>query len=452
MNKMMKCILSVLVICAIALSATACGSKQTKEENATKITFYIRAFEDWSQEYTTKKVEQFNKILDDGIEVELRFYDATEYGQLLTTAYENNTMPDVYLVDTGAMYNYYSQGYIAPINDYFTDEEIADINSNADSYLLYDGKYYGYPWMSEPNSIFIYRKDYLTKAGVSIPDNNIWTWNDLLNACSKIKPVLSKGQYVLGMPLGIEANTGLAGLAYSTTGGDVLNNDWTECLVQDNEGWRNFYGLVFDLYKGGYCPMANVSTMYNDIIDALCENKLAMTFCGSWSIAEVLNNYPEQEDNIGVAVIPTKDGDINKTTTVNGGWNYVISSKSAHKDLAAQFIKFMLCNKEVAAEYFELANYCKAPVLNSLSDYIETNNNTQHEEWMQVVEKVTETAITTGSYSQAILSAAYGTAIEYIMLNTDKNKDDVITKAISDAKYTIETIIGSDGWTRNPKA
>ncbi|MBQ9481930.1 MAG: hypothetical protein IJU84_07195, partial [Clostridia bacterium] len=120
--------------------------------------------------------------------------------------------------------------------------------------------------------------------------------------------------------------------------------------------------------------------------------------------------------------------------------------------LAAQFIKFMLCNKEVAAEYFELANYCKAPVLNSLSDYIETNNNTQHEEWMQVVEKVTETAITTGSYSQAILSAAYGTAIEYIMLNTDKNKDDVITKAISDAKYTIETIIGSDGWTRNPKA
>ncbi len=454
MKKWMRGLLCSVLACFLVFSTTACGNNKNDGPgaNETTITFYIRAFETWSQDYTSAKVKQFNENKDDGVYVELRFYDAAEYGQLLTTSYENNTMPDVFLVDTGAMYNYYSAGFVAPINDYFTEAELNDIADTADEYLLFEDKYYGYPWMSEPNSIFIYRKDYLNKAGFEIPENNIWTWEDLLEACALVKPQLKKGQYTLGMPLGIEANTGLAGIAYNTTGGDVLNNTWTECQVQDNEGWRDFYGLIYDLYKGGYCPLANVSTAYNDIIQALCENKLAMTLCGSWSIAEVLNNYPEQEDNIGVAAVPTKNGNIDITTTVNGGWQYCISSQSQHKDLAAKFIKFMLCNKEVAAEYFHLANYCKAPVLDSLSAYIKENADTKHADWMEVITKVSETAITTGSYSQAILSAAYGTAVEHVILNTNKAKDTVITDTIASAKQTIETIITSEGWTENPKA
>lgn len=453
MKKTMKAIVSIMIIFSFLFGAGACKpGNNAYEEGATVITFYIRAFEDWSQDYTNRKVKEFNSILDDGIQVELRFYDASEYGALITSSYENGTMPDVFLVDTGAMYNYYNMGLVAPIDEYFTKEQIDDIMPTADEYLLYDGKYYGYPWMSEPNSIFIYRKDYLQKGGFEIPENNIWTWEDLLDACAKVKPHLTKGQYALGMPLGIEANTGLAGLAYNTTGEDVLNDDWTQCnLDKTDEGWRDFYGLIYDLYKGGYCPLANVSTMYNDIIQALCENKLAMTFCGSWSIAEVLNNYPEQEDNIGVAVIPTKDGNIDKCSTVNGGWQYCISSQSKHKDLAAKFIQFMLCDKKVAAEYFEIANYCKAPVLQSLSDYISENHNTAHPEWMEIVSKVSETAITTGSYSQAILSAAYGNAVEYIILNTGKNRDEIVSGAIDGAVDTITSIITSEGWTQNPK-
>ena len=51
-----------------------------------------------------------------------------------------------------------------------------------------------------------------------------------------------------------------------------------------------------------------------------------MTTAGSWSISEVVNSYPEMVDKIGVAVMPTLDGNQDITTATNGGWAYVIST------------------------------------------------------------------------------------------------------------------------------
>lgn len=455
---MKKKILSNVLVAACTLAClTGCGGGEAStgavEKGATVINFYVRAFEDWSIEWMNNKVKEFNSILDDGIQVDVKFYEMSVYSTLLVTAQENNAMPDVFVQNTGAMYNFYKNGYCAPINDYFTQEQIDDILPVCDEYLLFEDEYYGYPWMLEPNSIFIYRKDMLEKANYSVPEDNIWTWDDLLEACAKVKPTLKPGQYTLGLPLGTESNYGLAGLAYNTTGGRPVSEDWMTNLVEDNEDYRDFYGLLYDLYNGGYCPLASLSASgYNDIIDAMCENKLAMTFCGSWSIAEIINNYPMLEDKIGVAVIPTRDGDITKTTSVNGGWNLCISKQSKHKEKAATFIKWLLCDDmERIADYFDLAAYSKSATTQSLQTYIEENTDFAHMDWLNTINSVSNLAISSGSFPGSILTAAYTTAVENIILNVGKNKDKVIGDSIAGAKSTIDSVISAEGYTSNPK-
>ncbi len=70
---------------------------------------------------------------------------------------------------------------------------------------------------------------------------------------------------------------------------------------------------------------------YVDHMDALCEGKVGMILGGSWSIGRVYNYYPDMVGKIGVAEMPTIDGDQSGVTSCNGGWTYVISSKTSEE-------------------------------------------------------------------------------------------------------------------------
>jgi ABC-type glycerol-3-phosphate transport system substrate-binding protein len=130
-------------------------------------------------------------------------------------------------------------------------------------------------------------------------------------------------------------------------------------------------GLFYDLYANGYCPAGNVSpTGYNDIIEALAQDKLAMTFAGSWSIAEIINTYPDMKDVIGVAPIPTIDGDQSKATASNGGWTYAISSTSQHKEEAAASGVVFLRRPRTDRRIFRSGGLLQSPGQSKRDEYI----------------------------------------------------------------------------------
>lgn len=445
--------LALVGLSVTALASCTGGSDDYVEEGATTITMYCQSFEDWSNTHLNKIVKEFNSIKDDGIQLDLKLFEDAVYTDALTSSRENNVAPDIFMTSYGNLYHdVISPGYGEPLDDLMGETAINDILSNVKDMVSYKGKVYAYPQLIEPSTLFFYRKSMLTAAGVSSAPT---TWTGLLDVCSKVKATLKKGQYTLGLPIGTALGWATYGMQINTTGGLAVNDKWDECLI-DSQGYRDLNGFFYDVYAGGYCPAGNVSPKgYNDIIEGLCEDKLAMTFAGSWSLAEVAADYPDVLDDVGVAVIPTQSGDSSKCTATNGGWTYSISSTSKNKEKAATVLKWLLSDSpERTASFFEDARYSKAAVTTSVQNYLSSHVSDEYKDILSVVNSVSSKAKAEPKYLWSISTAA-GTMFETMAVKCDSSKGEsfrasTIENAITTAKTTITSIINGSDYKTNP--
>ena len=88
MKKFLSVVLVVAMLAGLLGVLTGCGGKTgTVEEGATVITLYAQSFEQWSNDYLQMRVEEFNQILDDGIQLEVKFFTDSAYNDALMVAY-----------------------------------------------------------------------------------------------------------------------------------------------------------------------------------------------------------------------------------------------------------------------------------------------------------------------------------------------------------------------------
>lgn len=456
MKKLMAVFLSLAMACGIGFAFAGCSGGNV-EEGATVITMYLQDFEDWNNEYMEDTAEEFNSIMDDGIQLEVRFFTDDAYTDALKVARENGTAPDIFMTSYGNLYSdTIATGYAAPLNDLLDQTYFDDIVDDVKALVSYEGNYYAYPQLLEPSALLFYRKDYFEEAGLD-PDSPPKSWEELFTACEALEGVIGRGQYVLGMPIGTALGWATYGMQYNTTGGVALNDAWTEVLVEDNDEWRALLGFFYDVYAEGYAPAGNVSASgYNDIIDALCQDKLAMTIAGSWSIAEIVDTYSDMIDDIGVAVLPTRSGDQTGTTATNGGWTFSVSSSvdEEHQQKAARVLEYFFCEStERTAGYFEAASYSKVSPQKSVRAYLEENADDSLADWLDVVNTVSAAAKFEPTYEWDI-STAVSTMFEYMAINSrpDKaNREQIITEQISKCISTIETIMARPDFQPNPR-
>lgn len=455
----MKKFLAVFLTVAMSFSAltafVGCKKDDNVEKGATVITMYCQDFEEWNNNWVESMKDSFNSIMDDGIQLDIKYFQDEAYTDALKVARETGKAPDIFMTSYGNLYNdSIKTGYAAPLNDLLDAKYFADLLDNVKEMVSFENKYYAYPQLTEPSTLFFWRKDYFEAAGL---DANAApkSWDELKSVCASVKSSLKKGQYTIGLPIGTALGWATYGMQYNTTGGVALNDKWDEILVQDNEQWRELLGFFYDLYANGYVPAGNVSAKgYNDIIEALCSNKLAMTFAGSWSIAEIVNTYPEMVDKIGVAPIPTLSGNQDGVTATNGGWTFSVSASSdqEHQQKAARVLEYFFCEDAArTASYFEAAHYSKAAVNKSVQEYLDTNADDEFKEWLSVVNSVSSKAKPEPTYPWDI-SIAVSTMFEYMAINCDKNKDTIIPQQIATCISTIQSVMARTDWTTNPRA
>ena len=325
------------------------------------------------------------------IKIEATYLSSADIKTNTKIAASSNTLPDMWYNWGGAFADYYAEnGLCLDLTDYANEHNWSDrFLAGALQQATYDGKIIGLPQNLIALVVF-YRKDLLEAAGVSAAPKS---WAELYDVCAKLKGSLNAAQYPLGMPTGQALGWATWGMQYNTTGGLVLDDTWTQVRIEE-PGYRELAELFYNLYKNGYAPAQQLTAKgYNDIIDALCQDKLAMTIAGSWSVAEIMNNYPTMADKIGVAPIPTIDGDQSGVTATNGGWTYAIDSGSQHQKESARVIEWMFCEDAArTAGFFEAAHYSKTPVNKSVQEYIAANAKDVNTEWLQVVTAVSNTA------------------------------------------------------------
>jgi len=415
------------------------------EDGATQITMWSMDFEDWNNVLNQNQKITFNDNLTDGIQLEQVFVEITSFDDQIRSARETGNIPDIYMLSYGNLYRDVQNGYVADMTDLLPQSSWDDLYDVAKAGIQYDGKYYAYPSLLEPSTMLFYRKDLLQTYGntTEIPTN----WADFVTLLETIKTNISsasvRGLYAFDVPKGIALGWGSWGLQLSSTGGLAISDDWTTSRITNN-GYTQLATLWQTLFTDRLVPLS--SGDYTEIINDLCLGKLVMTTAGSWSIATIMNEYPNLVDQIGVAAMPTFDGNQNQATATNGGWVYVISSECENKDLAAKVIEFLVAGDiDIPLEYFRGASYSKASPRISVTAAIQAELLTQStvpSEWIRVVSSVASYAPMEPIYPWDI-SIAVSSMLENVALGNS------IASEVSTANTTITNLIQTNNLANN---
>ncbi|WBU37531.1 extracellular solute-binding protein [Homoserinibacter sp. YIM 151385] len=281
--------------------------------------------------------------------------------KLQLMARTESTAPDVIYEDSFLVKSDAAAGYLAPLDDYVAEWDDWSLFSEGvqEAGAGEDGKIYGISAGTDLRAIW-YNKDILSAAGLETP----WqpeTWQDILDAA---EAVAATSPDVI--PLNLYAGKA-AGEASSIQGFQMLLSGTDDWLVDDggkwvlgSQGFRDALQFVEDVYQNdlGPSPQLTSSADYKGQISnqLLPEGKLAIAIDGSWMPTTWVEGgaapWPGWEDTMGVAAMPTQNGQEPGTTAMSGGWLLSMGAKSTAKDLAWRYISTAL-NQENSAKLAE---------------------------------------------------------------------------------------------------
>lgn len=383
----------ILMVGLLATTFTSCKKKEElKEPGAEKILIYMYDFEDWSNEYFKSAVDKYNDNVNDGVEIVCQFLDEDVYSQKVISSRESGKAADIYLVAHSNLWQEYVNKNLAPLDDILSKEIIEDYTDTALEASTLDGSIYSVPYCFEPSMLLFYSKSMFAQAGITKEPE---TYDEMLEACEKLSKVISKTQTVLGTPLANHIGWANVGQFYNAADGNLpISEDWSESLVATTnmDGYKEFLEYYSSLYNLGYASKAANAGGYNEIINELCEGRVAMTFAGSYAVGQIYKDYIEKgylknADDIGCCLAPRKNLDMGASS--NGGWAFVLETITTsriatnekvkgktHAELAADFLEWYTTGEQ-ATGFFELGKCCKQTGFKSvqaLLDKSQVNN------------------------------------------------------------------------------
>lgn len=262
------------------------------------------------------------------------------------------TAPDVIYEDTFQVRSDAAAGYLAPLDKCVDswDEWDQFEDSAKDAGRGDDGQVYGVSLGTEMRAIY-YNKNLFKEAGLPT-DWQPKTWNDVLAAAEKIHEKLPDVT-----PLNIyttkaqgEATSmqGFEMLLYGT--GDGLYDEDSQKWIVGSKGFVESLQFLKDLTDAKATPTVEQMLDTNvgeQMVDGFTKDKVAMLIDGSWKVGTWMKDgheksWPEWQDVVGIAKMPTSDGQEPGAVSMSGGWLLSIGSHVANYDAACDFLKIAL--------------------------------------------------------------------------------------------------------------
>ncbi|UJQ93387.1 extracellular solute-binding protein [Mariluticola halotolerans] len=280
-----------------------------------------------------------------------------------------STAPDVIYEDGYNVTADAAAGFLAPLDarvanwdDWGKFVEIAKQNGTS----FVDGKLYAIPMGTDTQAIW-FNRNVLAKAGLPA-DWQPKTWQDILDAAAKIKAAVPDA-----IPLNLyvtkaggEASTmrGLMNLLSGTPGAlsatlyDPAEGKW----VVGSQGMRDTLQFLKTAYESGYLASDNDlqdGNFQNVLVEQhVPADKVGMFIDGSWiwSRWSELGTAPwaDWTTTVGMAKIPTQNGEGNGFTSMSGGWTIAMSAHAEDKDAAFEFLT-TVANYENSLKYSVLS-------------------------------------------------------------------------------------------------
>ncbi|RMB57817.1 extracellular solute-binding protein [Tessaracoccus antarcticus] len=358
------------VLRAVALSSViglllgGCGADGSSDDGVTTIKVAYQKFGSYTQlDDHLKQVKPDFEAAHENTVVELVPIEAVENDYATKLALMNQsaaTAPDVMYEDTFRVQPDADAGYLAPLDEYTAKWPEWDMfyENAKNAGLGKGGKTFAIPMGTDTRALW-YNKDLFAQAGLPVP----WApknWDEVLSAAETIKAKLPEAipmNVYSGKAMGEGASMqGFEMLLYGTK--DTLYDTESQKWVAGSQGFVDSLKFIKDLYQGGLGPTPeqgldkNVATVV--ATDWLPQNKLAIDLDGSWVSGTWIESgaapWPEWNDVLGQAPMPTQDGQAPGATSMSGGWTLAMGEKSPNKDAAWDFIAFAL-NKDNSQAY-----------------------------------------------------------------------------------------------------
>ena len=268
-------------------------------------------------------------------------------------------------------------GNLAPISDYWTEEELANVPAGQRAETYWDGKQWGLPFY-QIGTFWAYNKTMFAAAGLD-PENPPTTWDDWMNACK----VLRDAGYT---PIGTGFKDGwLGGWMVSYLGQQNFNSP--EDLMSAVRGERSLTEPMYAEWWSRWKEMQDNNCFNEDIMSLdlyqgqnLFElEQVAMTNHVEPYIAVLERKMGA--DKVGVMRTPVYGtGSLASsvgipTQTLN------ITSFSQHKEEAADFLRF-LHREDMMKMMYTMAG-AVTPDTRFSQDWLDTNADRMIVQWRQ---------------------------------------------------------------------
>ena len=438
MKKSLVSAVSLGAAAALVLSGCAAGGAGS-DANTIKVAYQKFGASTQLDDHM-KAVKDVFEAEHEDVSVELVPIEAQENDYATKLALMNrsaSTAPDVMYVDTFRVQADSDAGYLAPLDEYTADwSDWDNFYENAKAAGLgSDGMTYGIPMGTDTRAIW-YNKDLFAQAGLPVPFEPK-TWEEVLDAAATIKselPDVIPLNVYSGKPQGeAAAMQGFEMLLYGTE--DTLYDADAQKWITGSQGFIDSLGFIENVYEGdlGPTPEQALDKNVGNLVanEWFPQGKLAMGIDGSWQSGTWLETggtpWPEWNDVMGQAAMPTQEGQAPGANSMSGGWTLAMGSKSQNMDAAWDFIALAL-NKENSMSYDIAASQIAVrsdvsedpayrdanPTFGFFSDLVEvTHFRPATSDYPQISNAITVAmeAVMTGQQSPEEAAAAYDEAV-----------------------------------------
>jgi multiple sugar transport system substrate-binding protein len=315
-----------------------------------KVTFWQHFGGSGRPELTEELIKEY-KDVEPNLEIEYQTTPIAQYDQRLLTTLAAGTASDMFAIGDWNFALYLSNGWLAPADPAVF--EVADTAALVDLFLpsslvalVIEDRLYGIP--NEYNVLHTYyRADQFVEVGLD-PEKPPSTWTEMgedgeaLTVRKDGAMVRAGFQWPNRPPMSTEWTLKQFHPLIYQLGGDILNEDMTECTLNSEEGQRAAQ-MVLDYHIKYKCSEAGF--ILEDKNPEFWQGRFSMDLQGPWGAGlgkatnpELFQGYP---NSWAITNFPSWGDDTVRMMSPLWRWAYVVNNASDMQDEAWGFIDFL---------------------------------------------------------------------------------------------------------------
>ncbi len=325
-----------------AMVISGCGKhaeNDGKTEEGKTIVRLMSGGAGYWEEHLEPVVEAYNESQDE-IKVVVDYF---QYDALLSNIEvklgSKSQDYDMLTVDAPLVAAYANRGYITPLDDYFTEEEVNQFVKSEKDSSYWDGNFMAAP-MNNSTQILWYNEDLLKKAGLSCPGSDPedrMSWEEIVDMAEKAQreadPDGTEG--IMGIMFEqVDRTYQMLALPNSYGETSIGEDGYTAEGVLDSDGWKKALKFYGSLYENGTSARGVTA---EEVTGYFTSGKVVFMIGATWTGA----NAEAAGLHYGYTPCPYFKGYEDKVATPTGSWHIGISSFSGHKDACADFLKYL---------------------------------------------------------------------------------------------------------------